>query len=144
MNKVLTILFIILFCPQVSLGANETSYLHLVDSCEKKNKKMGELAWKQCASKHQFENLLNSYKGGATFIKENNKVKYFRIKISNENYNFIITQIKDIVIDIPGLTWSLNFNFSPLSQCAIKVIPFWGFFMNSEKVTVGFRVGRYG
>ena len=103
MKKVLTILFIILFCPQVSLSANETSYLHQVDSCERKNKKMGELAWKQCASKLQFENILNSYKAGATFINEDNKVKYFRINISNENYNFLITQIKDIVIDIPGL-----------------------------------------
>ena len=103
MKKVLTILFIILFCPQVSLSANETSYLHQVDSCERKNKKMGELAWKQCASKLQFENIFNSYKAGATFINEDNKVKYFRINISNENYNFLITQIKDIVIDIPGL-----------------------------------------
>ena len=103
MKKVLTILFIILFCPQVSLSANETSYLHQVDSCEKKNKKIGELAWKQCASKLQFENILNSYKAGATFINEDDKVKYFRINISNENYNFLITQIKDIVIDIPGL-----------------------------------------
>ena len=30
-------------------------------------------------------------------------MKYFRINISNENDNFLITQIKDIVIDIPGL-----------------------------------------
>ena len=102
MKKILIFLFIILLSPQVSLSAEEDSYLHQVDSCEKKNKKMGELAWKQCANKFQFKYLFNSYKGGAIFIKENNKVKYFRINISNKNYNFLITQIKDIEIDIPG------------------------------------------
>ena len=104
MKKILTLLLVILFCPQVSLAAKEDSYLHQVDSCEKKNKKMGELAWKQCANKFQFEYLFNTSKGGATFIKENNKVKYFRVKISNENYNFLITQIKDIEINIPGFS----------------------------------------
>jgi len=105
MKKILAFLFVILFCSEISLANNnEDAYLHQVDSCEKKNKKMGELAWKQCANKFQFKyhDIFNSYKAGATFIKENDKVKYFRINISNENYNFIITQIKDIKINIPG------------------------------------------
>lgn len=103
MKKTLTILFIILFCPQVSLVAKEDSYLHQVESCEKKNKKMGDLAWKQCLNKFQFNYIFGGFTNGqARFINENNKVKYFRVNISNDNYNFIITQIKDIKINISG------------------------------------------
>jgi hypothetical protein len=87
MKKVLTILFIILFCPQVSLSANETSYLHQVDSCERKNKKMGELAWKQCASKLQFENILNSYKAAEQEEFKHNQKKNLRKNKKNKKTN---------------------------------------------------------
>lgn len=103
MKKTLTILLIILFYPQVSLAVKEDSYLHQVESCETKNKKMGNLAWKQCLNKFQFEYLFGNFSDGkGSFKIENNEVKYFRIDFFNDNYNFLITQIKDIKINITG------------------------------------------
>ena len=149
MKKTLTILFIILFCSQVSLAAKEDSYLHQVESCEKKNKKMGDLAWKQCLNKFQFEYIFGGFTNGkGSFTNENNKAKYFQIEFFNDNYNFIITQIKDIKINISGFeeiiidtdiidiwprTQTDSYCLSVISRCILIDVSSYGLSMDDVK-----------
>ena len=131
MKKIIIFFLVILFYPQISFGEEET-YLSQVDNCEKKNKKMGELAWKQCVDKIHYKNSLYGYSGSASFVYEkdklgelklleifpknnsktkkktkevnspDDKIAYFKAGIQNYNENFLITKIENIEIEIPG------------------------------------------
>ena len=129
MKKIIILFLIILFYPQISFTEDET-YLYQVDNCEKKNKKMGELAWKQCVDKIHYSDY-KSFSGSANFIYEkdkpelklfeifpknnsktkkktkevnspDDKIAYFKAGIQNYNENFLITKIENIEIEIPG------------------------------------------
>ena len=72
MKKIIIFFLVILFYPQISFGEEET-YLSQVDNCEKKNKKMGELAWKQCVDKIHYSSDYKTFSGSANFIYEKDK-----------------------------------------------------------------------
>ena len=110
------IFFWIFLIPNYSIAE---SYLHEVDSCARKNKKMGDLAWKQCANKLQFSDyfrsdvsgsasfnysniLLNSLTSNNVEKKPTDKVKNFNFTLYNNVNNFIVTQIDNLVIKIDG------------------------------------------
>ncbi|MDC0415780.1 hypothetical protein OAM12_00785 [Candidatus Pelagibacter sp.] len=119
MKKILILLFLFLFNSTV-FSVEKASYLFEIDNCEKRNKKMGDLAWKQCAAQIQHYNVFKTATGGASFIYQGqigllsldsnnsksdydvNNIKYFRANIKNTSGNFVITQIEGLYIDIPG------------------------------------------
>tara|TARA_Y100000816_G_C26089054_1_gene575191 strand:+ start:214 stop:1263 length:1050 start_codon:yes stop_codon:yes gene_type:complete len=129
MKKIIILFLIILFYPQISFTEDET-YLYQVDNCEKKNKKMGELAWKQCVDKIHYSSDYKSFSGSANFIYEkdkpvelfeiipkdssktkkktkevnspDDKIGYFKAEIQNYNENFLISKIENVEIRIPG------------------------------------------
>lgn len=120
MKKILILFFLFLFNTPV-FSLENPSYLFEIDNCEKRNKKMGDLAWKQCAAKIQYYNIFKTATGGARFIYEGeanlilsldsnssksdddlNNIKYLRANIENTSEDFVITQIEGLYIDIPG------------------------------------------
>ena len=122
MKKLFGLIFLSLILNTLTVAEEKISYLSDLDKCEKQNKKMGDLAWKQCANKIQYNNMFAFASGSANFIHEgedflqiidftnssnkvksdNDKVTFFKVKIKNVNSNFVITKINGFRISIPG------------------------------------------
>ena len=80
----------------------ESTYLMDVDKCAKKNKNMGDVAWKHCASKIQYQRLSTFEIGGSAHLEYDKENLYSLVaKIKNETKNFIITEI-GLTADILG------------------------------------------
>ena len=113
MKKLFGLIFLSLILNTLTVAEDKISYLSDLDKCEKQNKKMGDLAWKQCANKIQYYNMFAFASGSANFIhqranllttleSDDDKVTFFKVKIKNVNSNFVITKINGFRISIPG------------------------------------------